>query len=238
MDRLAPRRRPRRIGLLTALATAAVLAMAGIAAAAALPPDFPGDVPLPPGQVQSATGGGGQWSVLLLVDGSAADAHAAAFAFYRAHGFVADTDSILHDASHQVTIVVENRDHSAARTFVAIGVGARQAAPSSGRVALASRLAGRGSGFASVTISGARLCWTVRNLRGVAHPTAATLRHGASGHTGPVIVRLGRGYRASGCTTIAAALGRSIAARPSGFYVAVATRAHPGAAVRGQLRAA
>jgi CHRD domain len=238
MDRLAPRPRRRALAALTALAAAAALALAGVALAATLPPDFPSDVPLPPGQLQSATGGGGQWSVLLLVNGSAADAHAATVAFYRAHGFVADTDSILHDATHQVTIVVENRDHSAARTFVAIGVGARQAAPSSGRVALATRLAGHGRGTATVTIIGSRVCWTIRNLRGVAHPTGVTVRQGTAGHTGPVLARLGRGYRSSGCTAIAAALGRSIAARPGGFYVAVATHAHPGGAVRGQLRAA
>jgi hypothetical protein len=52
------------------------------------------------------------------------------------------------------------------------------------------------------------------------------------------MIRLGRPYRASGCTAIAAALGQSIAARPRGFYVAVTTRAHPRGAVRGQLRPA
>jgi hypothetical protein len=234
MDRLTRRRmRPRRLALLTALAVALVAAWAGTAVAATLPPDFPADVPLPPGQLQSATGSGGQWSVLLLVDGSAATAHASAVAFYRAYGFVAETDSILHDATHQVTIVAENRDHSAARTFVAIGVGSRTAAPASGRTALATRLAGHGRGAATVTIAGARLCWTIRNLHGVARPRAATIRQGRS-----VIVRLGRRYRASGCTAIAAALGQAIAARPSGFSVVVTTRAHPSGAVRGRLRAA
>jgi hypothetical protein len=227
----------RRLAVLTAIAAAAIIALAfsGVASAATLPPDFPADVPLPAGALQSATGGAGQWSVLLLVDGSAAEAHAATVAFYRAHGFVAESDSILHDAAHRVTIVVENRDHSANRTFVAIGVGTRQAAPSRGRVALATRLAGRGRGSATVTIAGARVCWTIRNLHGVARPPAATIRHGAAGRTGPVMVRLGRRYRASGCTAIPAALGASIAARPRDFYVAVATRAHPRGAVRGQL---
>jgi hypothetical protein len=242
MDPLAPppQRRRRRSALLTALAAAAVLAAvcATVAAAATLPPDFPPDVPLPPGQLQSATGGGGQWSVLLLVDGSAAQAHSAAVAFYRAHGFVAETDSILHNAAHRVTIVVENRDHSNAHTFVAIGVGARQAAPSSGRVALAARLAGHGRGSATVTFTGARACWTIRNLHGVAHPSAATIRRGAAGRTGPVMVRLGQRYRASGCTAIPADLARAIAARPGGFYFAVATHAHPNGAIRGQLRPA
>jgi hypothetical protein len=234
MDLLPRRRtRPRRLALLAlTLAVALVAASAGAALAATLPPGFPGDVPLPPGQLQSATGGGGQWSVLLLVDGSAAAAHASSVAFYRAHGFVAETDSILHDGTHTVTIVVENRDHSPAHTFIAIGVGPRTAA-AGGRTALATRLAGHGRGAATVTIAGARLCWTIRNLHGVVRPRAATIRQGRS-----VIVRLGRRYRASGCTAIAAALGREIAARPSGFSVVVTTRAHPNGAVRGRLRAA
>ena len=121
MARLAPLPTRRR-GAIAAMTALAALVLATAAFAATLPPDFPADVPLPPGQLQSATGGNGQWSVLLLVNGSAADAHAATVAFYRAHGFVAETDSILHDATHRVTIVVENRDHSAAKTFVAIGV--------------------------------------------------------------------------------------------------------------------
>jgi hypothetical protein len=240
MDRLAPQRPRlhRRPALLAGLAAIAVLALTGVAAAATLPSDFPGDVPLPPGQLQSATGGGGQWSVLLLVNGSAADAHASTVGFYRSHGFLADTDSILHNARHKVTIVVENRDHSAAHTFVAIGVGAATAAPASGRVALATRLAGHGRGSARVTFTGARVCWTIRNLHGVGRPSAVTIRRGVAGRTGPVIVRLGRGYRASGCSAIVPALGQAIASQPRSFYVAVATRAHPGGAVRGQLQPA
>jgi hypothetical protein len=225
--------------IVAAVTAVAVAALAGgVAAAATLPADFPADVPLPPGQLQSATGGNGQWSVLLLVSGSAADAHASTVAFYRAHGFVAETDSILHDAGHRVTIVVENRDHSPTATFVAIGVGPRQATPAAGRVALATRLSGHGSASATVTLLGTRVCWTIRGLRGVGHPRAATIRRGRAGRTGPVIVRLGRRYRASGCTTVAAALARTIAAGPTGFYVAVSTRARPAGAVRGQLRPA
>jgi hypothetical protein len=220
MARLAP--------LLTALVA---LVLASAAFAATLPPDFPADVPLAPGQVQSATGGAGHWSVLLLVDGSADQAHAATVAFYRAHGFVADTDSILHDAAHQLTVAVEARDHSPRRTFVAIAIGPR--APSSGRVALAARLTGHGTGRATVTFAGTRACWTIRGLHGVGRPSAATIRQGAAG---PVIVRLGRGFRPSGCTTVTAALGQAIAAQPSGFDVSVATRAHPGGAVHGPLR--
>jgi hypothetical protein len=224
------------VAVVTAVALVALTG--GVAAAATLPPDFPADVPLPPGQLQSATGGNGQWSVLLLVNGSAADAHASTVAFYRAHGFVAETDSILHDATHRVTIAVEARDHSARRTFVAVGVGPRAAAPAAGRVRLAARLTGHGRGSATVTFAGARACWAIRGLQGVGRPSAATIRQGAAGRSGPVIVRLGRRYAASGCTTVTPALAQAIAAQPGGFYVSLATRAHPQGAVRGQLRAA
>jgi hypothetical protein len=235
MARLAPHRR-RRGALLSALAAAAALLLASAALAATPPPDFPADVPLPPGQLQSSTGGGGQWSVLMLVDGPADQALASTVAFYRAHGFVPESDAILHDATHRVTVAVEARDHSPRRTFVVIAVGPR--APSSGRLALATRLTGHGQGRASVTFAGTRACWTIRGLRGVARPSAATIRSGTAGQNGPVIVRLGRTFRASGCTTVAAALGAAIAARPAAFYVSVATRAHPGGAVRGQLHRA
>src|SRR3954447_25170494 len=72
----------------------------------------------------------------------------------------ADSDSILHEANHQVRIVVENRDPSPNATFIAIGVGAGQAAPAGGRVAVATRLARRGHGSGSVVFSRARACWT------------------------------------------------------------------------------
>src|SRR4051812_28763754 len=194
MARLAPHPTRRR-GVVAVLTALAALVLAGAAYAATLPPDFPADVPLAPGRLQSATGGAGHWSVLLLVDGPAAHAHASTVAFYRAHGFVADTDSVLHDAAHQVTVAVEARDHSPRRTFVAIAVGPR--APSSGRIALAARLTGHGGGRATVTFTGARACWTIRGLHGVARPSGAAIRQGAAGRSGPGMVRPRPGLRAA-----------------------------------------
>lgn len=108
---------------LAAAAMAAVLAVAaGPASAATLPPDWPAQVPLPPGSIQGATGRAPQWGVLLLVSGSAPDAHRAAVAFYRDRGFAASSDSVLRRGSYQVTVVVENRDHRPDETFLAIGV--------------------------------------------------------------------------------------------------------------------
>jgi hypothetical protein len=225
-----------RLALLIVLVLAAALAPAGGAVAATPPPGFPADVPLPPGQLQGATGAGDRWTVVVLVDGPADQAHAATVAFYEARGFARETDSVLHDATHQVTVAVEARDHSARRTFVAIAVAPRAA--SNGRATLTARLAGHGRGSATVTFAGARACWTIRGLHGVGRPSAATIRQGAAGRNGPVIVRLGRRYAAAGCTAVTPALAQAIAAQPGGYYVSVATRAHPQGAVRGQLRAA
>jgi CHRD domain len=236
MARLAhPPRGLRGLALSTALALAVALTAAAGATAATLPPGFPADLPLPPGQLQSATGGAGRWSVLMLVDGPAGQALATTTGFYRAHGFVADTDAILHDATHRLTIAVEARDHSPRRAFVAIAVGPRAAAPAAGRVALAARLTGHGRGRATVTFAGARACWAIRGLRGVGRPSTAAIRQGAAG---PVVVRLGRRFRTSGCTTVTAALAQAIAARSGAFDLSVATRAHPAGAVRGPLRPA
>src|SRR4051794_25572358 len=240
-------RRPRALMLAVALVvsiatvpvvTASARGGAPAPAAAGLPPDWPADVPVPAGQIQGSTGANGSWTVELLVNAGAAQAHKAAVDFYVAHGFKAQTDSIVSNGRRRITIVVENRDHSAGQTFVLIGVTTIQGGASSGRVALAAPLAGHGRGSATVTISGARVCWTIRNLTGVGHASAATIRQGAAGRTGPIVVRLGRRYHASGCTAVRAALGHAIAAQPRGFYVAVATQAHPSGAVRGQLRPA
>jgi|1186.fasta_scaffold61572_2 hypothetical protein len=213
---------------------------AGPAAPAApgLPPDWPADLAVPPGQIQGSTGANGSWTIELLVNAGAAEAHKSAVDFYVARGFKAETDSIVSNGTRRITIVVENRDHSPNQTFLLVAVTTIRPGAVGGRVALGTRLAGHGRGSANVTITGARLCWTIRNLHGVGHARAATIRRGEAGHTGPVIVRLGRRYKASGCTAVTAGLAQAIAAGPRGFYVAVATAAHPNGAVRGQLRPA
>jgi hypothetical protein len=221
------------------IVTASAAARGPVApAGAGLPPDWPANLPVPPGQIQGSTGANGSWTVELLVNGGAAEAHKAAVDFYVAHGFKAETDSIVSNGTRRITIVVENRDHSPNQTFLLVAVTTIRAGAGSGRVALATPLAGHGRGSAKVTITGGRVCWTIRNLHGVGRPSAATIRRGAAGHTGPIVVRLGRRYHASGCTSVPAALGQAIAAAPRRFYTAVSTRAHPNGAVRGQLRPA
>ena len=205
-------------------------------AGATLPPDFPSDVPLPPGDLQAASGAGGSWSVLLLVRGSAAATHASIVAFYRAQGFIAETDSILHNAAHRVTIVVENRDHSATATFAAIGVTDRSAAtpaqPAAPVTHLAASLTGARPGRATLTLTAARLCWRFDGLAGLTGVRSATVRHGTTR------VTLGRRFHRSGCRATPAPILRAIAARPAVWTVTVATRAEPRGAVRGRLRPA
>ena len=90
-----------------------------------LPADWPADLPVPSGQIIGATGSNGHWSVLVLAAGSAAEVHRSAVAFYTAAGFTPATDSVLNKGNRQITLVVENRDHSNTETNLAIAVTTR-----------------------------------------------------------------------------------------------------------------
>jgi hypothetical protein len=94
----------------------------GQAAAPKLPADFPADIALPPGTLQGATGGAGRWSVLLLARGSAAAVLRSTENFYIAAGFSKEAYAIVHRGSERITIVAENRDHSATETNLTLGV--------------------------------------------------------------------------------------------------------------------
>ena len=98
------------------------------AATAGLPPDWPSDIPLPPGRVEGSTGSAGQWSVQLLVRGSAADALTSTVAFYVARGFRAQSNAVVVRGPERIVVVTENRDHSATQTTVVLGV-SRSSAP-------------------------------------------------------------------------------------------------------------
>jgi hypothetical protein len=95
------------------------------AGARGLPADWPPDLPVPPGDIVGATGSAGHWSVQVLVAGSADQAHRSAVALYTAAGFTAATDSVLNKGNRQITLVVENRDHSNAQTNLVIAVSTR-----------------------------------------------------------------------------------------------------------------
>ena len=139
------------------------------------------------------------------------------------------------------------------RILVCLVLAAALAAPplalasGGGRVALRTTLSGRaavpkgpkrGHGSAAVAIAGRRVCWSFRRLRGIDRPRAAFIKKGIPGEFGPVMVRLGKRYRATGCATASAGTARAIALSPRGFYVSVNTRRFPLGALRGQLRKA
>ncbi len=91
-------------------------------AAAGLPSDWPADLPLPSGTLQASSGAAGHWTVQLLVSGSAAAVKQSAVGFYTARGYRQVADGVLDRGPRRITVVVENRDHSAARTVLVLGV--------------------------------------------------------------------------------------------------------------------
>ena len=92
------------------------------AAANALPADWPSDVPVPAGDILGSTGSAGRWTVLIVAAGSAAEVRQSTMAFYTSAGFTAVSDSVLNKGQRQVTLVVENQDHSGTVTNLMIGV--------------------------------------------------------------------------------------------------------------------
>lgn len=94
----------------------------GSTAAPQLPADFPADIPLPPGSLQGTTGSAGQWSVLLLVGGAAADVQRSTERFYIAHGFTRDGNAVVRRGPERITVLAAARDHSPAETNLTLGV--------------------------------------------------------------------------------------------------------------------
>jgi CHRD domain-containing protein len=93
----------------------------------------------------------------------------------------------------------------------------------------------RGSGSATVRITGPRrVCWTFK-LSGVTAPTAAHIHRGVPGRAGPIVIPLGKTYAATGCTAARATAVTALAKHPRRFYVNVHNARYPGGAVRGQL---
>ena len=88
--------------------------------APSLPASWPRDVPVPAGKLIGSTSSTGRWTVLLLEPGSAATVLRLAGAFYHAAGFTAVSASVLNRGTRHITLVVENRDHSATKTNLVI----------------------------------------------------------------------------------------------------------------------
>ncbi|HCC39690.1 MAG TPA: hypothetical protein DEQ49_07200 [Arthrobacter bacterium] len=62
---------------------------------------------------------------MILAPGSAAEVRRSTVAFYSAAGFTSVSDSVLNKGKRQITLVAENRDHSATQTNLMIGVTTR-----------------------------------------------------------------------------------------------------------------
>lgn len=92
----------------------------GAVATPGLPASWPLDAPVPPGRILGSTDSIGRWTLLLLERGSAAQVLQSAGAFYRAAGYLRASASLWNNGNRHITLVVENRDHSATRTFLAI----------------------------------------------------------------------------------------------------------------------
>jgi hypothetical protein len=88
--------------------------------AASLPATWPRDVPVPAGKLIGSTGSTGRWTVLLLEAGPAAQVLKSAAAFYKSAGYTAVSGSVLNKGTRHITLVVENRDHSASKTYLVI----------------------------------------------------------------------------------------------------------------------
>jgi hypothetical protein len=94
----------------------------GSSAAPRLPADFPADIPLPRGTLQGSTGSAGQWTVQLLVSGSAADVQRSTETFYLDAGFKRDGNAIVRRGTERITILAAARDHSPTETNLTLGV--------------------------------------------------------------------------------------------------------------------
>lgn len=92
---------------------------------------------------------------------------------------------------------------------------------------------GDGIGGAHLTVRWGEVCWEVRNLRGVATPTAAHIHRAAIGAAGPVVVDFKAAL--SGCTPVDPDLTVALVTNPQAFYVNIHTADFSGGAVRGQL---
>ena len=82
-----------------------------------------------------------------------------------------------------------------------------------------------------------RVCYTL-GVGSLASPTMAHIHRGGAQTAGPVVVALANPLHgiAETCAPVDKALIGEILANPAGFYVNVHTTAHPGGAIRAQLK--
>jgi hypothetical protein len=95
--------------------------------------------------------------------------------------------------------------------------------------------AGAATGEAYIQITGTKVCWQFKDLKGFSGATASHIHKAAAGKAGPVLVPLGAAFKMTGCTTAPASVGTAIAANPKAYYVNIHTGKFPAGALRGQL---
>ena len=81
---------------------------------------LPAGIPLPPGVVTAFGQGPGRWSILEVVNGSAKHAQRSAVAFYVRHGFHRDSAYVVHRRHYRISMIAENRDHSATKSNLTV----------------------------------------------------------------------------------------------------------------------
>jgi hypothetical protein len=92
-----------------------------------------------------------------------------------------------------------------------------------------------GTGTVSIRVAGSRtVCWSFALTR-ILKPTAAHIHRGSPGSAGPVVIPLGKTYKARGCVIASATVVRALVRHPRRFYVNVHNTRYPGGALRGQL---
>jgi CHRD domain len=99
--------------------------------------------------------------------------------------------------------------------------------------------ASNGTAKAVVTLASkpGKVCWTFESLSGVSNPTYAHIHVGVAGKSGNIVLPLSTGstLMTKGCVHASAALIKSIAANPHGYYVNIHSKQYPSGAVRAQL---
>jgi hypothetical protein len=94
----------------------------------------------------------------------------------------------------------------------------------------------KASGMVNITITGSKVCWAFKSLKGIDKPIAAHIHKGKIGQSGPVVVPLNAKFTASGCIFPSSTTVKAIEANPKSFYVNVHTKRYPNGAIRGQLQ--